>query len=53
MRDVVYDLCLLGCRTGAIIGIRVEYGCSDCCLRISLLVSIASCLLGDDILHAK
>jgi len=52
MSDVVYNLCFFGCRmrTIRVSKSRQLFGESS---RILLLVSIASCLLGDDVLHAK
>ena len=54
MSDVVYDLCFLGCRVRNSLELRGVGGqLFGLGLRNFLLVSIASCLLGDDVLHAK
>ena len=49
MSDVVDGLCFLGYRKVKSNGMLLV----GQCLRIFLLVSIESCLLGDDVLHAK
>jgi hypothetical protein len=48
--DVVHDRCFFGCCAS---GFQMGRWMFGACSRIVLLVSMASCLLGDDVLHAK
>jgi len=53
MSDVVYDHCFLGCGVRTVRTLGVGKQLFGLRLRNFLSVSIASRLLGDDILHAK